>query len=56
MLRRLSNVVGEFSCRGFDTVGPFKLIGGVNKGRPDERDLENAKKFARGIGLCKQEN
>ena len=49
------NVVGEFSCRGFDTVGPFKLIGGVNKGRPDERDLENARKFARGIGMfCKR--
>ena len=43
------NVVGEFSCRGFDTVGPFKLIGGMNKGRPNERDLENAKNFARGM-------
>ena len=26
------NIVGRFSCKGFDTFGPFKLIGGVSKG------------------------
>ena len=25
-------VIGSFSCRGFDTVGPFGFIGGINKG------------------------
>ena len=39
-------VVDEFTCRGFDTFGPFKLIGGLNKGKPDADDLENARKFA----------
>jgi flavodoxin len=38
--------IGEFACKGFDTFGPFKLIGGLNKGRPNNLDLENAKKFA----------
>jgi flavodoxin len=39
-------VVDEFNCLGWDTVGPLVLIGGLNKGRPDEVDLEKAKQFA----------
>ena len=39
-------VVGEFSCKGFDTYGPFKLIGGINKGRPNEEDCRKAQEFA----------
>lgn len=40
------NVIGEFSCRGFDTNGPLKLIGGIHKHRPNEQDIRNAEKFA----------
>jgi len=40
-------IVGEFSCRGFDSFGLLKLIGGINKGRPDEHDLRKAEDFAR---------
>ena len=40
-------VVDVFSCIGLDTVGPLSLIGGVNKGRPDEQDLTAAERFAR---------
>jgi len=42
-------IVGEFSCPGYDTFGPFRLIGGLNKGRPDKNDLADARKFAEGI-------
>ena len=42
-------VLGEFGCKGYDTFGPFKLVGGIAKGHPDERDLENARKFYREI-------
>lgn len=42
-------MLGEFSCKGYDTFGPFKLVGGIAKGHPDERDLENARKFYREI-------
>ena len=42
-------VVGEFSCKGFDTYGPFKLIGGINKGRPNEEDCRKAQEFAHGF-------
>lgn len=40
-------VVGTFCCRGFDTWWPLRLVGGMNKGRPDARDLERARAFAR---------
>jgi len=41
------NIVGEFSCRGFDTNGPLRFIGGIAKGRPNEQDLQHAKEFAK---------
>lgn len=42
-------VVGSFTCRGVDTWGPFKLIGGVNNGRPDDNDVQAARRFAASI-------
>ncbi|MFR4372353.1 MAG: hypothetical protein ACLT32_14810, partial [Ruminococcus bicirculans (ex Wegman et al. 2014)] len=39
------SIVGRFSCKGFDTFGPFKLIGGVSKGHPDEKDIAAAIEF-----------
>jgi len=38
--------LGTFSCRGWDTVGPLRFVGGVNRGRPDAGDLDNAAAFA----------
>ncbi len=40
-------ILGEFSCKGFDTFGPFKLVGGIAKGHPDRKDLEDARAFYR---------
>ncbi len=45
--RRGFDIVGEFSCRGFDTFGATMLVGGIQRGRPDERDLDRAASFAR---------
>lgn len=42
-------IIGEFSCPGFDCFGPLKLIGGTNKGRPNEKDLAAAQKFAQSL-------
>ena len=42
-------VLGEFSCTGYDTFGPFKRVGGLAKGRPNEKDLEKARTFYRGL-------
>ena len=43
------SVVGDFSCKGWVTWGPYRLIGGINKGRPNDQDLEDARTFARGL-------
>ena len=37
--------MGIFGCKGFDTFGPLKLIGGLNKNRPNEEDFKNAVDF-----------
>ncbi|MFJ8432111.1 flavodoxin family protein [Kitasatospora sp. NPDC094019] len=39
-------VSGTFSCRAFDTWAPFKVVGGLNKRRPNEDDLAAARAFA----------
>ncbi|MFJ6569360.1 flavodoxin family protein [Streptomyces sp. NPDC091292] len=39
-------VDGSFSCRAFDTWTPFKLVGGINKQRPNIGDLAAARAFA----------
>ncbi len=48
--RRLASkgfgVLDSFSCRGFDTAGPLRFVGGLNKGRPNDRDLDRAAAFA----------
>lgn len=44
-----AQVAGEFGCRGFNTFGPFKLIGGTGKGHPDQEDLEHARRFFEGL-------
>lgn len=38
-------VVGDFSCKGYDTYSIFKLIGGIAKGRPNAEDLQRAQEF-----------
>ncbi len=38
-------VLGEFACRAYDDWGPLKLIGGINKGRPNSKDLKKAEEF-----------
>lgn len=40
-------LLGEFGCKGYDTFGPFRLVGGIAKGHPDQHDLENARQFYR---------
>ena len=42
-------IIGRFSCNGFDTFGPFKLIVGVSKGHSDEEDFVAAVEFYNGL-------
>ena len=40
------DVVDTFCCRGFDTWLPLRVVGGLNKGHPDDADLARARAFA----------
>jgi flavodoxin len=43
------NIVDEFNCAGFDTYGLMKIVGGLNKGQPNEDDLKQAEVFAQSL-------
>lgn len=43
--------LGSYGCKGFNTYGPLKLIGGMNKENPTEEELQNAVEFVRQIGV-----
>jgi flavodoxin len=45
--RKGFDIIGEFSCRGYDTSKAAMIIGGINRGRPNTRDLQQAGDFAR---------
>lgn len=38
-------ILGEYGCRGFNTYGPWKLIGGMNKGHPSAEEMQGAVQF-----------
>ncbi len=42
-------ITGELCLPGYDTYAIFGLIGGINRGRPGDRELERAREFARSL-------
>ena len=42
-------LIGSYGCMGYDTYGPFKLLGGIAKGHPTERDIQGAVDFMKKI-------
>ena len=42
--------LGAYQCLGFDTFGPFKLMGGIAKGHPTEDEIQKAVAFYRTLG------
>ena len=40
-----AKVMGSYGCRGYDTYGPFKLVGGIAKGHPTEEEIDDAVAF-----------
>lgn len=42
-------IVGEFNCAGCDTYVLLKIVGGIQKGHPNEDDLKQAEAFAQSI-------
>jgi len=45
--RKGFGIIAEFSCRGLDTYRATRLVGGINRGRPNAEDLKQAEDFAR---------
>lgn len=46
ILTKKNNIVlGTFACKALDKFTFLKLIGGVNKGHPDDTDFKNAQEF-----------
>jgi flavodoxin len=43
------DIIGEFSCRGYDTSQAAMIVGGINSGRPNAKDLKQAEDFTRGL-------
>ena len=37
--------LGSYGCLGFDTFGPFRLLGGLAKGHPTAEELAGAVRF-----------
>lgn len=44
-----AQVLGTYFCKGYDTFGPFRLVGGVAKGHPDADELRRAEEFYDGL-------
>ena len=46
--KRCQNI-GTYECLGFDTFGPFKLVGGIAKGHPTEDEIKGAVEFYKSL-------
>ena len=46
---RKCNERGRYQCKGYDTYGPFKLVGGIQKGHPNDEELKAAVDFYKSI-------
>lgn len=44
-LKKNSTLLGEYGCKGYNTYGPWKLIGGINKGHPTAEEISAAADF-----------
>jgi flavodoxin len=49
LLLKNAKILGDFSCKGLDTYGVFKWIGGISKGRPNSKDLDRLFDFCEQI-------
>ncbi len=44
-----ANILGEYGCLGFDTYGPFKLVGGIAKNHPNKEEIDQAVTFYKNL-------
>lgn len=46
-----AEIIGEYGCKGFNTYGPWKVIGGMNKNHPNDNEIAQAVEFFSGCLL-----
>lgn len=39
------DIIDSFCCKGLDTFGVFKYIGGISRKHPDSKDIDNFRNF-----------
>jgi len=49
LIEKSADIVGEYGCQGYNTFGPFKIVGGTAKGHPTEEEISGAVKFYEGL-------
>ena len=49
LLNKETTILGEFSCKGFNTNLFLKYFGGMNKEHPTSEDLQNAQSFSKNL-------
>ena len=42
-------LLGTYICQGYNTFGPFKLVGGTSKGHPTQEDIDGFLAFYNGL-------
>lgn len=47
--KRGCECIGSYGCKGYNTYGPLKLIGGMNRKNPTEDELQKAVEFVKQI-------
>ena len=49
VLEKEAIILGEYGCKGYNTYGPWKVIGGMNKKHPTEEEVISAIEFFEGL-------
>ena len=44
-MKKRATILGEYGCKGFNTYGPWKMIGGMNRKHPSEDEISSAVRF-----------
>ena len=48
-VKKDSIILGEYGCKGYNTYGPWKYLGGMNRNHPNTQDVEGAILFLESI-------
>lgn len=49
LAEKKAKIRGSFICKGYDTYGILKWIGGLSRGRPNHNDIKKAREFGESL-------